>query len=107
MVARSDYCDYPPEARLPRVGTNLTPNYEAIARLKPTLILGQGDYGSRRPSSKRSVRTVLLPWLSLDEVSRGIEELGRLTGQPPAAALADELAELGVPSRRTDRGCCS
>jgi len=34
VVGISDYCNYPPEALgLPRLGTSITPNYEAIARL--------------------------------------------------------------------------
>jgi len=100
VVAVSDYCDYPAEAqKLPRVGTNLTPNYEAIARLRPTLILGQGDYGSRKTELEALGRTVLLPWLSLAEITRGIEELGRLTGNAhKAAPIARELRDkLGVP----------
>lgn len=100
VVAVSDYCDYPPEAqKLPRVGTNLTPNYEAIARLRPTLILGQGDYGSRKTELEALGRTVLLPWLSLPEITGAIEELGRLTGNADKAApIARELREkLGVP----------
>lgn len=100
IVAVSDYCDYPPEAqKLPRVGTNLTPNYEAIARLRPTLILGQGDYGSRKAELEALGRTVLLPWLSLTEITRAIDELGRLTGNTEKAApIARELRQkLGVP----------
>lgn len=100
VVAVSDYCDYPPEAqKLPRVGTNLTPNYEAIARLRPTLILGQGDYGSRKAELEALGRTVLLPWLSLGEITHGIEELGRLTDHTDKAGpIARELREkLGVP----------
>lgn len=100
VVAVSDYCDYPPAARkLPRVGTNLTPNYEAIARLHPTLILGQGDYGSRKTELEALGRTLLLPWLSLSDITHGIEELGRVTGhESEAAPIARELREkLGVP----------
>jgi ABC-type Fe3+-hydroxamate transport system substrate-binding protein len=100
VVAVSDYCDYPPEAqKLPRVGTNLTPNYEAIARLRPTWILGQGDYGSRKTELEALGRTLLLPWLSLSEITNGIEELGRVTGHAEKAApIARELrGKLGVP----------
>ena len=39
VVAVSDYCHYPPEAtRLPRIGSYLTPNIEAIIRLRPDLV---------------------------------------------------------------------
>jgi cobalamin transport system substrate-binding protein len=41
VVGVSQYCDYPEAAaRLPKVGTFLTPNVEAIAGLRPTLVIG-------------------------------------------------------------------
>ena len=40
VVAVSTYCHYPEAAnRLPRVGSYLQPNVEAIARLQPDLVL--------------------------------------------------------------------
>jgi iron complex transport system substrate-binding protein len=93
VVAVSDYCDSPPEvSRLPRVGTSLTPNYEAIARLSPTLILGEDNPAARRRELEAIGRTRLLRWLSLAEIDRGVRELGTLTQQSDAAnRLADEL----------------
>jgi len=91
VVARSDYCDYPPEVtRLPRVGTSITPNYEAIARLEPTLIVSEDNAAARRRELEALAPTRLLRWLSLDEVSRGIRELGKITS---SKAKADALAE--------------
>ena len=41
VVGVSQYCDYPPEVvKLPKVGTFLTPNIEAIAGLRPTIVIG-------------------------------------------------------------------
>src|SRR5579884_1563697 len=41
VVGVSQYCDYPPAAlKLPRVGSFLTPNLEAIVGLRPGLIIG-------------------------------------------------------------------
>ncbi|MGH7879693.1 MAG: helical backbone metal receptor, partial [Candidatus Binataceae bacterium] len=41
VVGVSQYCDYPPAVLdLPRVGSFLTPNVEAIAALRPTLVIG-------------------------------------------------------------------
>src|SRR5438876_11788385 len=41
VVGVSQYCDFPPEVRhLPRVGSFITPNVEAIAALRPTLVIG-------------------------------------------------------------------
>ncbi|MEB2310302.1 MAG: helical backbone metal receptor [Sorangiineae bacterium] len=92
VVAVSDYCVTPPGATpLPRVGTALTPSYEAIARLAPTLILTAG--GSRTRELQELAPTRLLPWLTLDQVTASTRELGRLTGhEPEARALAERLA---------------
>lgn len=99
LVARSDYCDYPPEVtRLPRVGSSITPNYEAIARLEPTLIVSEDNAAARRRELEALAPTLLLKWLSLDEVERGIRELGRVTAnEASATALAERLERrLGV-----------
>src|SRR5512146_2715162 len=41
VVGVSQYCDYPPAAtHLPKVGTFLTPNVEAIAALRPDVLVG-------------------------------------------------------------------
>jgi len=101
LVARSDYCDYPAEVtRLPRVGSSITPNYEAILRLEPTLIVSEDNAAARRRELEALAPTLLLKWLSLDEVARGIRELGRVTGaKANAAALAERLERrLGVPA---------
>ena len=100
VVARSDYCDYPPEvARLPRVGTSLTPNYEVITRLAPTLIIGEAGAGARKRELEAVGPTLLLPWLTLEEIVLSLRELGQKTATAPKAnALAARLhARLGVP----------
>ena len=41
VVGVSQYCDYPPRAlQLPKVGTFLSPNIEAIIGLRPTIVIG-------------------------------------------------------------------
>jgi ABC-type Fe3+-hydroxamate transport system substrate-binding protein len=91
VVARSDYCDYPPEVlRIPAVGTSLTPSYETILRLAPTLVLGEDNAAARLTELQAIARTRLLPWLSLSDVIESTRELGRLTGH---SAKANELAK--------------
>jgi iron complex transport system substrate-binding protein len=99
VVARSDFCDYPQAAlALPRVGTSITPNYELITRLAPTLIVGEAGAAARKRELEALGNTLLLPWLTLEEVVASIRELGRRTGTSPAAdALAGRLQQrLGV-----------
>jgi iron complex transport system substrate-binding protein len=101
VIARSDYCKYPAEVtRLPHVGTSLTPNYEAITRLAPTLILGERGANARQRELEAIAPTLLLPWLTLDEIVASMRELGRRTNTVAAAnALAARLkARLDVPA---------
>jgi ABC-type Fe3+-hydroxamate transport system substrate-binding protein len=101
VVARSDYCDYPAEvSRLPRVGTSLTPNYETITRLSPTLIIGEEGANARRRELEAIGPTLLLPWLTLDEITQSLRELGRRTDTVARAdALAARMqARLAVPA---------
>jgi iron complex transport system substrate-binding protein len=100
VVARSDYCDFPPEAlSLPRVGTSLTPSYETISRLEPTLIIGEDGASARRRELEAIGPTLLLPWLTLGEIVESLRELGRRTRTVPRASeLAERLhARLAVP----------
>lgn len=49
VVGVSQYDDYPPAVRaLPRVGSFLTPNVEAIVGLRPTLVVGRGISSNQR-----------------------------------------------------------
>jgi iron complex transport system substrate-binding protein len=101
LVARSDYCDYPKAVEnLPRAGTNLTPSYELISSLSPTLIVGEANAAARSAELQAIAPTRLLPWLTLAEVAESTRELGRLTER---SGSADELAgklekELEVPT---------
>lgn len=101
VVAVSDYCDSPDEVqRLPRVGSSITPSYEAIARLTPTLILGESNASSRRRELEALAPTRLLPWLTLHEIAESVRELGRLTARESTAnELSDRLLRrLDVPA---------
>lgn len=90
VIAVSDYCRSPRRAaELPRAGTALTPNYELLARLEPTLIVSEAAVGGERGKLERIAPTERLPWLSLDETVQSVRRLGDLTGH---RAAASELA---------------
>ena len=95
VVGVSDYCDHPPEVKsLPKAGSSLTPNYEAIVGLKPGLVLGERAKGTPSDELSAIAPAVLLPWLSLADVIASTRELGELTGCEAAAEqLADRLSE--------------
>src|SRR5882757_1844294 len=85
VVGVSQYCDYPPAAtRLPKVGTFLTPNVEAIAALRPDLIIGPGLSSSRR--EVRTLEAMGYPTMtvddnSLDRIEQSIALIGARTGE--------------------------
>jgi iron complex transport system substrate-binding protein len=90
VVGVSQYCDYPPEVlKLPKVGTFLTPNLEAIIALRPTLIIGLGlssDQRELRALRSMGFRIVLAKDQSLDEIRDSIRKLGDATGHGAEAA---------------------
>lgn len=104
LVGVSDYCDYPEEAKkLPHTGTALTPGYEAIVRLQPTLILTEGANSAPRRELSALGVTKFLPWLSLEDIVASTRLLGALTGHAETAGelsrkLWDGLAVAEAPN---------
>lgn len=100
VVGVSDYCESPePVKKLPRLGTSITPNYEAIASVAPTLIVSEKNASTRRKELEALAPTALFDWLSVAEVVASTRALGTLTGHAREAnALAERLHEvLSVP----------
>jgi iron complex transport system substrate-binding protein len=93
IVGVSDYCNYPEEAKkLPRTGSALTPGYEAIVRLAPTLILCEAAASTPKRELSALGVTKFLPWLSLEDIVASTRLLGALTAHAaPADALATKL----------------
>ena len=93
LVGVSDYCNYPEAAKkLPRVGTSLTPGYEAIVRLAPSLILCEAAASAPRRELTALGVTKFIPWLSLEDIVASTRLLGALSAQVAAAnALATKL----------------
>jgi len=112
VVGVSQYCDYPPAAtRLPRVGSWLTPNVEAIVGLRPTLVIGSGLSSDTRElgvihATGCSVMTVADD--SLSEIEANIRTIGDRVGRADAAramlaALDAEINSVRVRVARTRR----
>jgi iron complex transport system substrate-binding protein len=91
VVGASDYCDFPPAAAtLPKAGTSLTPSHEAIARLKPSLIVGVANETIDAHALASLGNVHLLPWLTLTEIAESVRYLGRVTNR---TGQADQLAQ--------------
>ncbi|RYZ39766.1 MAG: ABC transporter substrate-binding protein [Myxococcaceae bacterium] len=93
VVGVSDYTMLPEGTpALPKVGTTFAPNFEAIVRLKPTLLVDQQVKQAPAEALSALAPLKVLPWTSLSEVVASVKELGRLSGrEAQATALAERL----------------
>ena len=91
LSGRSDYCLFPEEVKsLPSFGTSLTPNYEAIALEAPRLVLTDKSMGTPVTELQNIAPLKQLAWLSAEDMSKSIVELGLIVNKPKEA---DELSE--------------
>ncbi len=92
LVGVSDYCELPDGLKLPRIGSSLTPNYESITALAPSLILCDDSAAAKRRELSALASCEFLPWLTLTEVTASTRRLGQLLGREQEAnTLAQEL----------------
>jgi iron complex transport system substrate-binding protein len=85
VVGVSQYCAYPDAARkLPKVGTFITPNLEAIVALGPTLVIGlltSGDLREIRAIEALGIPTLMVGDGSIGEIETSIARIGDRTGR--------------------------
>lgn len=98
LVGISDYCQLKSadgRALPPRVGTAITPHYERIATSAPTHIITTQVAGEQLSPLSRLAETTTLPWLTLDEWTASIHELGKIVG------AQEKAQELGLKIQTT------
>lgn len=92
LVGAVEHSDHPPQAaRLPRVGSEAALDLEAVAALKPDLVVAWPNAGSSRAVER--IATLGIPVFrseprELEDIARTMETLGRLAGTQAAAHLA-------------------
>jgi iron complex transport system substrate-binding protein len=95
VVGVSQYCNYPKAVlRLPRVGTFLSPNVEAIAALRPTLVIAPSLSANQR--QLRALEAMGCPIMlvsddSVAEIRRTIARIGARVGRKEAARQLDAV----------------
>ena len=92
LVARTDFDRQPELASLPSIGGGLDPSAEAVAALKPDVVIGWRNRASS--DLQQSLKPFHIPVLSFEttdtsDVFRNLNRLGMLVG---AAQRADSLA---------------
>jgi iron complex transport system substrate-binding protein len=105
VVGVSSYDDYPPQVlKLPKVGSFLTPNLEAIAALRPTLVIGRGISSNQR--ELRAMRALGYEVLTIDDdslaqIEQSIRIIGTRVGKSREADAAIASIEANVQDVRT------
>ena len=88
VVAVTDYCDYPPEAKAkPSIGGFSTPNIEEVVALSPDLILATSIHEKRiiPQLEEKGMAVFALNPQTLEEVLTAIALTGEITGKEEAA----------------------
>lgn len=94
LVAVDDYTAAPEAAKLPRVGSFLQPNLEAILRLDPDLVIADDVHAELQAAlDDAGIPSLSCPMHSLPDVRAGLEKLG---------ARIDRVAEARSAVRRMD-----
>lgn len=96
LVGDTDYCEYPPEARLKsRVGPVLNPNLEKIVELKPDLVLGSREANRIETADRLERLGIPLYGVTAETVDgtlSSIEDLGQVLNRKiEARRLVAEL----------------
>ena len=98
VVGVSRYCDFPPSVqKLPKVGTYLAPDAEAIARLTPDLVVLQrisGELTGRLQALQ--IAFVEVPHGTLDDVYKGLEIIAKAAGVPERASVLIDKMKRGL-----------
>ena len=98
VVGVSRFCDFPPSVRkLPKVGTYLAPDPEAIARLTPDLVIVQRSSSELTSRLKAlGISTVEVPHGTLNDVYTGIELIAKAAAVPAQASIVINRIKLGL-----------
>jgi len=108
LVGVDDFSTYPPEvAGLPRVGSFLAPNLEAILRLTPDVVITDDIHQDLEATLRDAgIDTLTCDMHALGDVLRGLERIGARLGRADAARAAIDQIEAAVDAagtRRRDR----
>ncbi len=110
VVGVTNYCHFPPEAvRLTKVGGYSRPNLEAVAALRPDLVILQKSPGNLAAGIEQlGIRTLELDHNDVAGVYRSIQKLGAATGNETRAAalikrIRAELDAIGKAAARMPR----
>jgi iron complex transport system substrate-binding protein len=88
LVGVDSYSTYPEQVKaLPKVGSFLKPDFEAILRLRPDLVVMDDVQAKAKPRLEAAgIRVVMMKVHTISDVKAGLRTLARALGQPNLAA---------------------
>jgi iron complex transport system substrate-binding protein len=88
VVGVSQFCNYPPEVqKLPKVGSYIKPDAEAIARLAPDLVvLERSDSALTERLNTLHIAYIEVPHSTLEDIFAEIQIIGKAAGVPDQSA---------------------
>jgi iron complex transport system substrate-binding protein len=88
VVGVSQFCNYPPEVqKLPKVGSYIKPDAEAIARLAPDLVVLEQNSGELPERlSALHIAFIEVPNTTLEDIFSEIQIIGKAAGVPDRSA---------------------
>jgi iron complex transport system substrate-binding protein len=103
VVGVSRFCDFPPEVqKLPKVGTYIKPDPEAIARLAPNLVILQGNPTElTNRLDALHIAFVEVPHGTLKDVFTGIGIIAKAAGYPERAEPLVSRIQAGLDAIQT------
>ncbi len=104
LVGVTRYCTCPPSARIARIGGFLDPNFEAIVRLKPDIvILTVGNQDTARKLNELGLRVLPVNQDTVSEIIDSVIEIGHAVGAEKSAErlVRDIRARIDKVKRRT------
>ena len=104
LVAVTDYCNYPPEAKSKgSIGALLNPNLEKIISLKPDLLIGTSAHSELALKLEtQNLKTILLPNDTVDEIFLSIDSIGVLLDCRKRAAQLVQSIKDSMDTYRSD-----
>ena len=106
LVAVTNYCNYPPEAKSKgTIGALLNPNLEKIITLKPDILIGTSAHSELALKlADKNLRTILLPNDTVNEIFLSIDSIGVLLDcQNQAKQLVHSIKD-SIDAYRFDKG---
>jgi iron complex transport system substrate-binding protein len=98
LVGVDEYSTFPPSvAGLPKVGTFLSPDFEAIVRLKPDLVITDDIHEDVAAALRDAgIETLTAPMHSLPDVRAGLQKVATRIGRPEVGKRVVEEIDAAV-----------